>query len=431
MSEPSSPRTSTAPAPCRPYAPALSCASPVVEVPRDLAVGEVAEAHPRRLDVGVHDAGAGDRHAGHARGGPAPTAPRAWPRRPHGPAACRARACRGRRPCRPPRPAGRPGRRRRGPWRGRGGPPGRPVPRRGGASRPRGRGGRRGPGPGAGAGRAGGARPRPAPTSATRDHRARPSSGRGVSWSRVSSQPWGSVHLLRWRGVARAGCGAPPRRRGPRGRRCRAGRRAGRARRPGCSARRSAPPTGKPCRYQPVCLRISRRPTSSPYHWTIRRACSAIRSATSPRVGGAGTGRPSKAASRSRNSQGRPRQPRPTTTPAQPVSATIRSASAASQMSPLPSTGTSSGLDEPGDVGPVRRRAVALLGGPGVQRHGRWPRGRRRRGPPRGRSGARRRCPSRSLTVTGTVAGVAHGRVDDAARTAGSATAAPPRRRGG
>jgi colanic acid/amylovoran biosynthesis glycosyltransferase len=42
---------------------------------------------------------------------------------------------------------------------------------------------------------------------------------------------------------------------------------------------------------------------------------------------------------KSPKSQGRPRHPRPTTTPSQPVSAIICTASAASQMSPFPSTG--------------------------------------------------------------------------------------------
>ena len=52
-----------------------------------------------------------------------------------------------------------------------------------------------------------------------------------------------------------------------------------------------------------------------------------------------GTDWPEKTAARSRNNHGRPRQPRPMTTPSQPVSAIMRSASDASQMSPLPSTG--------------------------------------------------------------------------------------------
>ena len=50
---------------------------------------------------------------------------------------------------------------------------------------------------------------------------------------------------------------------------------------------------------------------------------------------------PANAAARSPNSHGRPRHPRPTTTPSQPVSRIMRSASSASQMSPLPSTGIS------------------------------------------------------------------------------------------
>ena len=64
---------------------------------------------------------------------------------------------------------------------------------------------------------------------------------------------------------------------------------------------------------------------------------------------------PAKAAARSRKSQGRPRQPRPTTTPAAPVCSTIRSASAASQMSPLPRTGMSTCCGELADGVPVGR----------------------------------------------------------------------------
>ena len=62
--------------------------------------------------------------------------------------------------------------------------------------------------------------------------------------------------------------------------------------------------------------------------------------ATSASVGGAGTGRPRSSADSSANNHGRPRQPRPTTTPSQPVSSIMRRASPAAKMSPLPSTGT-------------------------------------------------------------------------------------------
>ncbi|CFS18439.1 Uncharacterised protein [Mycobacterium tuberculosis] len=53
-------------------------------------------------------------------------------------------------------------------------------------------------------------------------------------------------------------------------------------------------------------------------------------SATSPSVGGVGAGLPVKAADNSANSQGRPRQPRPMTTPSQPVVDIMASASPAS-----------------------------------------------------------------------------------------------------
>ena len=56
-----------------------------------------------------------------------------------------------------------------------------------------------------------------------------------------------------------------------------------------------------------------------------------------------GSARPAKASTRSRNSHGRPRQPRPTTTPSAPVRRIMASASPASQMSPLPSTGIDTG----------------------------------------------------------------------------------------
>ena len=83
--------------------------------------------------------------------------------------------------------------------------------------------------------------------------------------------------------------------------------------------------------------RAARRPARRP---AGARAGDMI-AATSPRFGSSCEAAPANAASRSLNSQGRPRQPRPTTTPSTPVCSTMRSASEASQMSPLPSTGTS------------------------------------------------------------------------------------------
>ena len=90
-----------------------------------------------------------------------------------------------------------------------------------------------------------------------------------------------------------------------------------------------------------------------------------------PRLAGPCSGRPAKASARSRNSHGLPRQPRPTTTPSHPVSASIRRASSAHHTSPLPSTGTlvTCGL-ELGDPAPVGGAGVELLGRPGVQRDG-------------------------------------------------------------
>ena len=53
---------------------------------------------------------------------------------------------------------------------------------------------------------------------------------------------------------------------------------------------------------------------------------------------------PANAATKSANNHGRPRQPRPTTTPAQPVSSIIRTPSCPDQISPLPKTGTPVGF---------------------------------------------------------------------------------------
>ncbi len=84
---------------------------------------------------------------------------------------------------------------------------------------------------------------------------------------------------------------------------------------------------------------------------------------------GSAAGVPVNAADSSANSHGRPRQPRPMTTPSQPVAAIMVSASPASKMSPLPSTGiVVHVLLEPGDLLPVRGAGVALRRGAGVQR---------------------------------------------------------------
>ncbi len=102
-------------------------------------------------------------------------------------------------------------------------------------------------------------------------------------------------------------------------------------------------PTAKPFRYQATCLRKSMTPrASSPIHSPSSVACRTMMSATSRNDGfSTSCRRPSKAATRSAKSHGRPRHPRPTTTPSHPVSRTIRTASSADQMSPLPSTGIS------------------------------------------------------------------------------------------
>src|SRR5665647_339903 len=73
-----------------------------------------------------------------------------------------------------------------------------------------------------------------------------------------------------------------------------------------------------------MCLRISRiGRRSSSYSSTISSACRRITAATSPRPGRTRRSDPWNAAARSANSHGRPWQPRPTTTPSQPVLAMV------------------------------------------------------------------------------------------------------------
>ncbi len=103
------------------------------------------------------------------------------------------------------------------------------------------------------------------------------------------------------------------------------------------AGRRNRP--GNPVRYQPVCFRNWRVPRSSPNRPHNRSRWTSIIEQISPRPGGGCFGSPRKAAARSRNSHGRPRQPRPTTTPSHPVDSIIASASVASHRSPLPRTG--------------------------------------------------------------------------------------------
>ena len=106
------------------------------------------------------------------------------------------------------------------------------------------------------------------------------------------------------------------------GRAGRAGRRARRSEETMAERARRSPPTGKPLKYQAMCLRrsaqavplVAVRPASS-------SACRRTMAATSPRCRQRrAVGRPANASARSRNSHGRPRQPRPITTPSTPVS---------------------------------------------------------------------------------------------------------------
>ena len=136
------------------------------------------------------------------------------------------------------------------------------------------------------------------------------------------------------------------------------------------SARRSSPPTGKPLKYQAMCLRRSAQPCGSSLQPDQQLGVPADhdRHLAEGRQR-PGRARPAKASARSRNSHGRPRQPRPMTTPSTPVSATIRSASAASQMSPLPSTGMPTRAAFRAAIAvPVRLAGVGLLRRPPVQR---------------------------------------------------------------
>ena len=120
-----------------------------------------------------------------------------------------------------------------------------------------------------------------------------------------------------------------------------------------------------------MCLRMSRMPLSSPKCAANSWPCRRMMAATSPRVGGVAGVVPVNAAESSANNHGRPRQPRPMTTPSHPVAAIIASASSASKMSPLPSTGTVGDvLLEQGDLLPVGGSRVALRRGAGMQRHG-------------------------------------------------------------
>jgi hypothetical protein len=91
--------------------------------------------------------------------------------------------------------------------------------------------------------------------------------------------------------------------------------------------------------YHELCFRKARMAPVSPSQATSSRACSSMTSITPPRSGGFAGSRPENTSARSRNSHGRPRHPRPTITPSQPVVRIMRSASSASQTSPLPSTG--------------------------------------------------------------------------------------------
>ena len=140
---------------------------------------------------------------------------------------------------------------------------------------------------------------------------------------------------------------------------------------------------------------------------------------------------PAKTSARSRNSHGRPRQPRPTTTPSQPVSRIMRSASQR-----LPDVAVSEHRD------PASRAASARRSHPSAPRRRRAARRCGRAAPPRRslRSSAmrpasrkvRRRSsmPMRNLIVTGTLPALPHRRAHDAAQQAAASRGWRLRRRG-
>ena len=92
--------------------------------------------------------------------------------------------------------------------------------------------------------------------------------------------------------------------------------------------------------------------------------------------GAVGIGRPANAASRSPKSHGRPRQPRPTTTPSQPVVATIAQRIVGAEDVAVAEDRElgGHGFAEPGDGRPVGRAGVALRRRARVQGHGGDPR---------------------------------------------------------
>ena len=140
----------------------------------------------------------------------------------------------------------------------------------------------------------------------------------------------------------------------------------GQRRRPGPAPAGPPDPTGNPVRYQPACLRNWRIPRSSPNEAAQQLERGPASSADLAQAGRGLHRPPRKASARSRNSHGRPRQPRPTTTPSHPVAATMARASDASHRSPLPRTGmVVTACLEPADgppVGRARSRAARRCG---------------------------------------------------------------------
>ena len=236
---------------------------------------------------------------------------------------------------------------------------------------------------------------------------------RQIVESRSSRKPSGRRDLDRAVGVAALDALAARRR----------SRRTGRARRAGRRARSSVDTCDKPAadlgadriagQVPAVCLRKSRIARSSP----PCRARSvdeqagvvdASRRRTTPSARRRGTGRPDSTSTRSPNSHGRPRHPRPTTTPSQPVARII-----SHRVGGLPDVAVAEHRDRrrrPASArrsrpsGP-RRRSAARRCGRAARSTPRPPRRRSRRcGRRCGRSSHR---PMRNLAVTGTPYGSA------------------------
>ena len=104
-------------------------------------------------------------------------------------------------------------------------------------------------------------------------------------------------------------------------------------------ARRNGRHGPKDLAYQSMVLRNCVQARCSPRCWTARVKCRVMNATRSTRLGAGGGSVPSSPARIERKTHGSASAPRPTTSPAQPVSFSIRLALGASHTSPLPKTG--------------------------------------------------------------------------------------------